>query len=184
MSRNINVGQTSLYGLYLPSHIKSDFSKAKTAKEMRQNLCRGARAVAKQLAMMRSGIRIVKPITELVKLGLGNAGMPAQAAQVAEAVVVTEEAVVAVDSVVLSAEALVLTETTLVTAEVTTAVEVVIAGGLSVGAGIALGTGAGVVILVIAYCWFLGRNHVAADKRSLLDDQFRKLIQEVRRGLK
>lgn len=191
--RNLaTVRQPNLSGfnINLPTNIKTGFSQAKTGRDMRINLCRGARAIAQQMGTYQSRVRIVKPIGEILRTSLGGSGMASQAVAVGEAVVVVEEAAVvtaAVDGVILSAEATAIlgtAEAGVVVAEGATVVTTAggVGAGLSVGAGVAIGVGAGVIIIVIAICWYLASNLVPADKRGLLNQEFAKLINDVKKS--
>ncbi len=177
ISTNVGRGNLNGFNLHLPGDVKLRFSNAKTASDMRQSLCKGARSVIRQITMYRSKIR---PISEISKMFLRDQGMYQEAAEFGEAVEVVEAEEVALEAgevMEWSAEALELLEAAEVIVDAEIVIGVVAAAAGSAAAGPLIGVG-----LVIAL--LLGNNQVSGDKRKLLGEEFRKLFQSLAKANK
>lgn len=156
--------QLNTYNLNLSSDIKAEFRRAKSSREVRICLSKGAKSIAKQMCRMY-GMRIVKPVGEIIKTGLQREGMATAAAETAEVVTeVTEGATAGGEGVTLSAEA-----TELLTP--------IVEGGEIAATGSGFNPAVIViVILVIAVAYYLLHGQVqTSNQRFLLNEEFRKM---------
>lgn len=172
---SINQINLNLSKINIPDNIKAEFSKAKSGRDVRVSLIKGAKSVVGQAARYGAFIPPIKPILPMIKTSLENAGMGAEAAEVVEAAVVAEEATVVGETLTLSAEA----------TELMTVAEV--GGGAittSTPGGPGVVTVVVVVVVVVAVAWWIFHSNVSPDKKFLLNAEFRRLLGELKGQMK